>query len=251
MYFKEIILYGDRGLILDFGQQSSKSISQEVNAYYHHLKVLGLSSTNIVPSFNKIVISFYSEVDRKQSLNKIQQEISQINPSTTTQNQSTWTIPVCYEDSFALDMQRIQELHDLTKEEVIQLHSNTTYYTYYIGFMPGFPYLGDIHPSLITPRLESPRIQIPARSVGIAKEHTCIYPKVSPGGWNIIGQVPFNLFSLEHPRTSLFLPGDEIKFHAINQKEFERIQKKDLSIDSLIKEYASWILLRLPEQEPT
>jgi inhibitor of KinA len=239
VYFKEIIPYGDRGLILDFGQQSSKSISQEVNTYYRHLKGLSLSSTNIVPSFNKIVISFYSGVDREQSLSKIQQEISQINTSTSPQDQSTWTIPVCYEDSFALDMKRIQELHDLSKEEIIKLHSSSTYYTYYIGFMPGFPYLGDIHPSLITPRLESPRIQIPARSVGIAKEHTCIYPKVSPGGWNIIGQVPFDLFSLEHPRTSLFLPGDEVKFHAINQKEYESIHRKNLSLDALIKEYSS------------
>ena len=239
MYFKEIIPYGDRGLILDFGQQSSQSISLEVNTYYRHLKSLSLPSTNIVPSFNKIVISFYSAVDRQQSLSKIQQEIGQINTSTSLQDQYTWTIPVCYEDSFALDMKRIQELHDLTKEEIIKLHSSTTYYTYYIGFMPGFPYLGDIHPSLITPRLESPRIQIPARSVGIAKEHTCIYPKVSPGGWNIIGQVPFDLFSLEHPRTSLFLPGDEVKFHAINQKEYESIQRKNLSLDALIKEYSS------------
>ena len=80
-----------------------------------------------------------------------------------------------------MDRELIQANHGLSKEEVISKHTGKSYYTYYIGFMPGFPYLGDIDPSLITPRLATPRIQIPARSIGIAKEHTCVYPKVSRG----------------------------------------------------------------------
>ena len=104
--------------------------------------------------------------------------------------------------------------------------------------MPGFPYLGEVPSSLITPRLESPRIQIPARSVGIAKKHTCIYPKVSPGGWNIIAQVPFDIFDLNHPRASLFLPGDRVQFYSITLSEFEDIQKCKLPFQNLIKEYS-------------
>ena len=104
--------------------------------------------------------------------------------------------------------------------------------------MPGFPYLGDIDSSLITPRLATPRIQIPARSIGIAKEHTCVYPKVSPGGWNILGQVPFDIFSLEHSRTSLFLPGDTVQFQSISEKEFLQIHSKHLAFDEIIKEFS-------------
>ena len=104
--------------------------------------------------------------------------------------------------------------------------------------MPGFPYLGEISSKLITPRLSSPRVRIPARSVGIAKEHTCIYPKVSPGGWNIIAQVPFDIFSLEHSRTSLFLPGDEVEFSKVTQREFEKIQNKNFLFDEIIKEFS-------------
>ena len=115
--------------------------------------------------------------------------------------------------------------------------------------MPGFPYLGDIDSSLITPRLATPRIQIPARSIGIAKEHTCVYPKVSPGGWNIIGQVPFDIFSLEHSRTSLFLPGDTVQFQSISEKEFLQIQSKHLAFDEIIKEFSKWIDFRSLEQE--
>ena len=104
--------------------------------------------------------------------------------------------------------------------------------------MPGFPYLGEISSKLITPRLSSPRVRIPARSVGIAKEHTCIYPNVSPSGWNIIAQVPFDIFSLDHSRTSLFLPGDEVKFSRVTQSEFEKIQNKNFLFDEIIKEFS-------------
>ena len=91
---------------------------------------------------------------------------------------------------------------------------------------------------LSTPRLSSPRVRIPARSVGIAKEHTCIYPKVSPGGWNSIAQVPFDIFSLDHSRTSLFLPGDEVEFSKVTQSEFEKIQNKNFLFDEIIKEFS-------------
>ena len=105
--------------------------------------------------------------------------------------------------------------------------------------MPGFPYLGDIPSQLITPRLATPRIKIPARSIGIAKNHTCIYPKISPGGWNIIGQIPFDIFDLQNPNPSLFLPGDKVSFYSVSNKEFQQIQKKHFSINELIKEYST------------
>jgi KipI family sensor histidine kinase inhibitor len=149
-----------------------------------------------------------------------------------------WNIPACYDPQYALDLERVQKFHDLSIQEIINLHTKKIYYNYYIGFMPGFPYLGEISSKLITPRLSSPRVRIPARSVGIAKEHTCIYPKVSPGGWNIIAQVPFDIFSLDHSRTSLFLPGDEVGFNKVTQSEFEKIQNKNFLFDEIIKEFS-------------
>ena len=151
----------------------------------------------------------------------------------------TWKIPACYDEDFALDTKIIQKLHQITKEEVINLHSSVSYYTYYLGFMPGFPYLGDVPSQLITPRLPTPRVKIPPRSIGIAKNHTCIYPKVSPGGWNIIGQIPFDIFDLQSSYPSLFLPGDEVKFYSVSLPEFQKIKKHNFSLNELIKEYSS------------
>ena len=224
--------------MLDFGADSSQQISQEVNTVYALLQDLNLAPLNIVPSFNKIVMSFQNIKDRDHAQDILEHHLAKANLSNTEKVGKIWTIPACYEDSYALDRELIQTTHGISKEELISKHTGVGYYTYYIGFMPGFPYLGDLNPSLITPRLSTPRIQIPARSIGIAKEHTCIYPKVSPGGWNIIGQVPFDIFSLEHSRTSLFLPGDTVQFQSISEKEFIQMQSKHLGFDEILKEFS-------------
>ena len=238
MFFKGINHYGDLGLILDFGADSSQQISQDVNSVYALLQDLDLPLLNIIPSFNKIVLAFQSSEDRNQAQDAIEHNLAKANLTNSQKDRKTWNIPACYEDIYALDRELIQTTHGLTKEEVISKHTDTSYFAYYIGFMPGFPYLGDIDSSLITPRLTTPRIQIPARSIGIAKEHTCVYPKVSPGGWNIIGQIPFDIFSLEHSRTSLFLPGDTVQFKSISEKEFLQIQSKQLAFKEIIKEFS-------------
>ena len=239
MYFKGINSYGDRGLVLDFGNETSKSISQEVNEAFLNISNLNIQSLNIVPSFNKIVVIFENSKIRDQNKDKISIEMRDTNSQTNKKINKTWEIPACYNEDFALDIKIIQKLHQITKEEVINLHSSVRYYTYYIGFMPGFPYLGDVPSQLITPRLPSPRVKIPPRSIGIAKNHTCIYPKVSPGGWNIIGQIPFDIFDLQSPKPSLFLPGDEVKFFSISLPEFQKIKKHNFSLNELIKEYSS------------
>ena len=226
-------------MLLDFGDGSSKSISLEVNKAFSTISNLGLPLLNIIPSFNRIVIVFENSEIRDQNKEKITLEMSDINSQSHKSVNKTWKIPACYDESFALDLKLIQQLHQITKEEIINLHTSESYYTYYIGFMPGFPYLGDIPSQLITPRLATPRIKIPARSIGIAKNHTCIYPKISPGGWNIIGQIPFDIFDLQNPNPSLFLPGDKVSFYSVNHKEFQQIQKKHFSINELIKEYSS------------
>ncbi len=226
-------------MVLDFGNETSKSISQEVNDAFLNISKLNLQSLNIVPSFNKIVVIFENSHIRDQNKDKINIKMNETKSQSNKKANKTWKIPACYNEDFALDIKIIQKLHQITKEEVINLHSSVHYYTYYIGFMPGFPYLGDVPSQLITPRLPTPRVKIPARSIGIAKNHTCIYPKVSPGGWNIIGQIPFDIFDLQSSYPSLFLPGDEVKFYSVSLSEFQKIRKYNFSLNELIKEYSS------------
>ncbi len=130
-------------------------------------------------------------------------------------------IPVCYGEEFGPDLQYVAEYNNLTTDEVIAIHSNGEYLVYMIGFAPGFPYLGGMSESIATPRRKSPRMSIPAGSVGIAGMQTGVYPIATPGGWQLIGNTPVELFRpLDNPPT-LLQSGDRIRFYPITRREYE------------------------------
>ena len=136
-------------------------------------------------------------------------------------------IPVCYDVCFGIDLQEMSNQKQISIEELIQLHTAQTYRVYMIGFLPGFAYMGRVHETLITPRKVQPRRTVEAGSVGIAAEQTGIYPFASPGGWNIIGQTPLQLFNLKRNEPVLLQAGDEVQFERININTFYQI-KNDL-----------------------
>jgi inhibitor of KinA len=119
----------------------------------------------------------------------------------------------------------VAEYHKLTPADVVRIHSETEYVVYMIGFIPGFPYMGKVSDAIATPRLETPRVKIPARSVGIAGNQTGIYPYESPGGWRIIGRTPLELFNPYREQPALFQPGDRVRFKPISVKEYEALRK--------------------------
>ncbi|MHB8904561.1 MAG: 5-oxoprolinase subunit PxpB, partial [Melioribacteraceae bacterium] len=133
-------------------------------------------------------------------------------------------IPVCYDEEFAPDISIVAKHNSLTIEQVIQIHSQPEYLVYFLGFSPGFPYLGEMPKEIVTPRLLTPRLKVPAGSVAIGGDHTGIYPISSPGGWNIIGRTPLRLFSPENENPTLLKMSDRIKFVPITKKEFEQLK---------------------------
>ena len=137
---------------------------------------------------------------------------------------STITIPVCYDSNFGLDLKELAKLHQLEIEEVISLHSAAVYKVYMIGFVPGFAYLGGMNALLDTPRKATPRKAIPAGSVGIAGKQTGIYPMETPGGWQIIGQTPLQLFDANRSQPALLKAGDQVIFKPIAAGEFKLIR---------------------------
>jgi inhibitor of KinA len=135
-------------------------------------------------------------------------------------------VPTVYGGEFGPDLSNVARFHSLTEEEVTRIHSEIEYIVYMIGFIAGFPYMGKVPDPIATPRLETPRLKIPAGSVGIAGNQTGIYPCESPGGWQIIGRTPSKLFNPYMQQPSLFQPGDRVKFKPITVKEFETLVKK-------------------------
>ncbi len=134
----------------------------------------------------------------------------------------THRIPLAYGGESGPDLAWVADFHGISPEEVVQLHSQTVYRVYMIGFTPGFPYMGELPEALDTPRRESPRTHIPRGSVGIAQRQTGIYPVVSPGGWQIIGRTPVRLFDAAGDPPAKLGMGDQVEFYPVDEEELKR-----------------------------
>ena len=124
-------------------------------------------------------------------------------------------IPVCYNHPDTPDLLRLSDRLRLPPEEIIRLHTAVTYRVYMLGFLPGFPYLGLLDKRLSAPRLERPRVRLPAGSVAIAGRQTGVYPLASPGGWNLIGTTSVRLYDPAREQPTLLRPGDSVRFIAV------------------------------------
>jgi inhibitor of KinA len=133
-------------------------------------------------------------------------------------------IPVCYGGEYGPDLNDVAELHGTTTERVIELHATTTYITYFLGFAPGFAYLGQLPDALATPRLGTPRKSVPAGSVGIAGTQTGVYPICTPGGWRLLGRTPAKMFQPERAEMSLLSIGDRARFVPISRDQFAKLE---------------------------
>jgi len=136
------------------------------------------------------------------------------------------TIPVSYGGEFGPDLEFVAKHNSITEDEVVAIHTSIPYLVYMLGFAPGFPYLGGMSERIATPRLASPRVKIPAGSVGIAGKQTGIYPLESPGGWQLIGRTPLTLFDPLAKNPFVFAAGDYLQFTAIKMDEYVALKEQ-------------------------
>ena len=142
-------------------------------------------------------------------------------------NSRIYHIPVCYDEEFGLDLNLLSKQNKLSIPEIIQLHTSSVYTVYFIGFLPGFLYLGGLEKRLRIHRKETPRMEVQKGAVGIGENQTGIYPKTSPGGWQIIGKSPVSFFDKYANPPCVILPGDKVKFYSISKNEFNMILEDD------------------------
>jgi inhibitor of KinA len=133
-------------------------------------------------------------------------------------------IPVCYGGDFGPDLEDVAELHGMTPESAVTLHASTTYRVYFLGFAPGFAYLGELPGALVTPRLATPRRSVCAGSVGIAGSQTGVYPMATPGGWRLLGRTPVAMFRPDRAEMSLLAIGDHVRFAPISRQQFAKLE---------------------------
>jgi len=219
-------LMGDRALLIELGDQISPDVNQKVRELFAGLDQQAIDGfIELVPSYRSLMI-IYDPL--KISLPELKIHIS----DTANQLDSlqlpppkTIEIPVVYGEKYGPDLEWVAEYHTMTADEVIRLHTQPTYRVYLIGFMPGFPYLGEVPDALTTPRRKTPRTHVPQGSVGIAQKQSGIYPVESPGGWQIIGRTPINLFDPQRQPPSILEMGDYVKFFPIAKEEMEKWQQ--------------------------
>ena len=183
-----------------------------------------LTDINVIPGEDSLAVKInILKKTRLQHLIDLKNLLDTYQPESTEEFNELITVPICYDDEFALDMNDISLSKGLSKEEVIHGHCDIEYQVKMIGFTPGFIYIGDLSDILMLPRLRTPRVFVPSGSVGLANKRTGIYSLGGPGGWPIIGRTPTNFFDPMKENPLLIQPGMRLRFEPITKEEFSNM----------------------------
>jgi len=218
---KNILNLGDSALYCDFGTDVNKQINTEVIKYFKSIqkeKIEGVN--NLTPSYNKLIISFDLRKTSFKDLKRIIENLN-INQGNEFKNKNI-KIPVCIDTNFSLDIKRLEEKLKIDRKKIYEYLFKKDFFCYMTGFIAGMPFLGDLDENMRVNRLETPRVKVPKGSVGFTEQFVNIYTYESPGGWNVIGNTPLNIFdSSKEKEPNLINPGDSVSFYEITIDEYK------------------------------
>ncbi len=220
---------GDSAICIEFGDEINDRVNDLVYSAADALNARSPSwLRELVPTYRSLLVHYdalaadYDEV--RSDLLGLAASDSAAETSSSGGARQVFELPTVYGGEFGPDLDAVASHAGLDSEDVVRIHSSIAYRVYMIGFAPGFPYLGGMDQSIATPRLATPRTRVPAGSVGIAESQTGVYPAASPGGWQLIGQTPVQLFDAQAQPPSVLQPGHFVKFVPVDESEFQRIQ---------------------------
>ncbi len=210
-------------LLVSFGDIISPEISAKVQHGFNAIKnTQDKAVYGIVPSYTTISLSFdIFKYDFETIKDILRQHIVNFKPISKDTSDDIVHIDVCYDTKYGFDLENLSKARHISIENIIAIHSDKIYDVYAMGFLPGFGFLGLVDDSIATPRLKTPRKNVPCGSVGIADNQTAVYPKKSAGGWNIIGATHKKLFDTNLPELSPLSVGKKVKFNPISKQIFE------------------------------
>lgn len=220
---------GDSAWTVEFGTTISTELNAQVMAFASRIAQARLDDplfaeiTDVVPTFRSLTVHFSAQTTDADALATQLLALAQDNLQQIMEGQH-WRLPACFDPSFAPDLSAWAQAKHLREDQLLQRMLDTPFRVYMIGFLPGFPYMGGLPSELAMPRLTSPRQRVPANSIAIAGEMCAVYPWESPGGWNLIGKTPVQLFDprqIEQP--AMLAAGDMVSWYAIDKAEYEQL----------------------------
>ena len=219
--------FGERAILIEWRAIIDDKILNDILLFKE--KIFAKNSiefVDLIQGYNSLTIIY------KNSITDFEEEIYLLKSIYTStlkikkQHYHQWEIPVCYDLKFGIDLEEISQKTDLKIEKIIKLHSEAAYKIFFIGFLPGFLYLGGLNEQLFFDRKPNPRLNVAKGSVGIGGKQTGVYPNNSAGGWNIIGKTPIIFFNIENANPCFAKAGDFIKFKPISVDEFYQLEKE-------------------------
>ena len=217
---KNISNLGDAALYCDFGSEVNQEINSKVIRYFKSIQKENIDGVNnLTPSYNKLIISFDLKKKNFQTIKKLIENLNVTNDDALESNKIK--IPVCCDENFSLDIKRLEEKLQITRDKIYEKFFGKEFFCYMTGFIAGMPFLGDLENELQAKRLETPRVKVPKGSVGLTEQFANVYTFESPGGWNIIGNTPQVIFdSTNENNPNLINPGDIVTFEQITKDQY-------------------------------
>ncbi|MFQ5874852.1 MAG: 5-oxoprolinase subunit PxpB [Dehalococcoidia bacterium] len=221
------LLGGDRALYVDLGDSISPELNQRVGSLVNAIDSASIPGIeDLSPTYRSILV-YYDPL--KITLDELKERLAasaREATKTPPKRSQVVEVPTAYGGEFGPDLGFVASHNRLTEEEVVRIHSGSDYLVYMLGFNPGFPYLGGLSERIATPRLNTPRVKIPAGSVGIAESQTGVYPLDSPGGWRLIGRTPIRIFDPTRDPPVIAQAGNYVRFVPVDEARYGEIEQQ-------------------------
>lgn len=216
----------DQSLLIYFGEKITIQANEQVRKLLHLLEAEPIAGVrNLHPAYCSLLVKFDPLRWRHEKLEKeLRKYLVQLDKVRLPEPRRV-EIPVCYGGEYGPDLDEVAALHKISPDQVVELHASASYLVYFLGFVPGFAYLGELPSELVTPRLAVPRKKVPAGSVGIAGNQTGVYPFETPGGWRLLGRTPLAMFREDREGLSLLSIGDRVRFVPIPRERFAELNR--------------------------
>lgn len=219
--------YNERSVLVEWQAIIDEKMLQDVLNFKNKIENKYIKQNiEVISAYSSMLINYDITID---NVNTRILELKRLYESSIILKQDksrVFKIPVCYDAEFAIDLEAYSKEKNVSKTEIIKLHSQAIYTVYFIGFLPGFLYLGNLNPNLYLDRKTTPNLNVKKGSVAIGGKQTGIYPQDSPGGWHIIGNSPLELFNPKQNPPCFIKAGDKVKFHPISKSEYVQLQHK-------------------------